>query len=474
MRMKIAIPEYPSKYTGTASCPYGPASTIEGFDVLDKKYRISPFPYFKWLNSNSPVYKPFDDQELYVISTYQYVRDALHSPEIFSSEPFEGKKFPLILSLDDPDHKRIRNIVQSAFTPRAMEKLTPLIDQICDDHTTKLLKSGSCDLITTWALPIALKATGVMTGVSVENINDLTRWATSCAKFFFPASGALYEPGSKEASTIEKLKLAPSIIKMLMRIGIKQSFSLINMVRTLSSKPEKRESPTLLLTADRVALAKDIIEFLSYLGRITKNRRSKPQNEVLDMLISAQGKSNVSDAELMLSLAFIIIAGYVTTMCALGSGVKVLCDQPELFRYLKSNPDKINEFIDEILRMFAPANRIMRRCKKEITIGGITIPKNAQVSLMLGAANWDSSIFPDTDTLDLQRTNIQQHLAFGSGPHHCLGRHLAQLEMETAFRLLLERSEAIELDLSIPPEMITDIGAGVFGYLHLGVNIKSK
>jgi cytochrome P450 len=116
-------------------------------------------------------------------------------------------------------------------------------------------------------------------------------------------------------------------------------------------------------------------------------------------------------------------------------------------RELRADPRLVRNFVEEALRLESPSQGFFRVALKEAELRGVAIPKGSMVHLRFAAANRDPEVFPDPDRLDLHRANAGAHMAFSQGEHHCLGAPLARLELQTAFRALLER----DLDLRLVP-----------------------
>lgn len=142
----------------------------------------------------------------------------------------------------------------------------------------------------------------------------------------------------------------------------------------------------------------------------------------------------------------LVTAGNHMTMGLLGNAMVLLCERPELMDELRAAPELIPDFVEEALRMESPVQCAFRRTTGEVSIAGHTLPADAPVATMWGAANQDPKMFPDPRTFDMRRAGVRRHFAFGHGPHFCVGAALARTMARLGFEALLERITDIRLD----------------------------
>lgn len=168
--------------------------------------------------------------------------------------------------------------------------------------------------------------------------------------------------------------------------------------------------------------------------------RLTPDDSLLSTLVHAEidGRS-LNMRELISILWLLFIAGGETTANAIGGGMAILIERPDLIDQIRSDSEKMDAFIEEVLRIKAPATTMFRRATADTEIGGVAIPENAIIETRYGAANLDPEVFPDPETVDLERANSKAHLTFGSGIHICIGNQLARGELRTAFKQLVDR-----------------------------------
>jgi len=159
-------------------------------------------------------------------------------------------------------------------------------------------------------------------------------------------------------------------------------------------------------------------------------------------------------AERMGIAEHLIVGGHETTTSALASGLRLLIEHPEVERRLRSDPAKIRNFVEEVLRLESPSQGFFRYAVEDGVVAGTTIPKGSMVHVRFAAANRDPEVFPDPDVLDLDRPNAGAHMAFSQGEHHCVGAPLARLELQTAFTALLDRFERLEMASDEPLRIV--------------------
>jgi cytochrome P450 len=155
----------------------------------------------------------------------------------------------------------------------------------------------------------------------------------------------------------------------------------------------------------------------------------------------------------------IIPAATDTTTVALIRGLLLLLKYPDMLKELRANPARIPAFIEEMLRIEAPGQSTFRITKRDTHLGGVDIPRGAQILVRVGAANRDPSVFADPATFDMDRKNVRTHLSFGRGHHGCLGVMLARKELGIAFEEILLRLTDIQIiegtDLTFTPSIMT-------------------
>lgn len=174
-------------------------------------------------------------------------------------------------------------------------------------------------------------------------------------------------------------------------------------------------------------------------------RADRDAEDVFSLLTRAEhGDEHLTENELRVFLFTLLVAGSFTTSYLLGNGLLVLAAHPDLLPRLQARPEAVPSFVEEVLRHDPPAQVIQRSAVNQVELAGITIPADATVSVIEGAANRDPSAFADPGRLDLDRDG-PPHLGFGHGPHFCPGAGLARLEAEVTFRHLVASVPGFEI-----------------------------
>jgi len=295
-----------------------------------------------------------------------------------------------MLSTDPPDHTRLRRLVSQAFTLSRVEGLRPRIVEVATELADALGQRDSADLIEDFAFPLPIRVICELLGVAVTDEAKFRRWFRAMISF-----------GPADATR-------------------------------------------------HVAQAA-AIEAAGYLSELLAAKRAEPADDLVSALVAARdGEQVLSEAELMSMVFLLLLAGHETTVNLIGNGVAALLRHPEEFQLLLDRPSLVPAAIEELLRFDGPVHHPAFRFTTEaVTLGGVTVPAGQIVLVALGAANRDPARFADPDRLDVTRGD-GQHLAFGHGPHFCLGAPLARLEARVAFPLLLARFPGLRL--AVPPE----------------------
>ncbi len=364
---------------------------------FDDTYRANPYPRLANLRETCPVYRGSDTNDVVVTSQMEVQRvlrdkDMLSDPR--KSNPDSSIRLlgldldsePSMLFADDPQHKRLRGLVNKAFTPRAVEQMrshvkdvvAELLDEIASTH----LEDGEFDLIEHFAGPVPTVVIAEMLGVDTSRREDFKKWSdTSTATFFNP-------------------------------------------LRTDDQVAAQTEAGDNLWALFREEIAK---------------RREEPQDDLISAMIAAEDSGDrFTEDEIIQQCNLLLIAGNVTTCDLIGNGVKALLDHPEQLEILRNKPELINNAVEEMLRFESPVINSGRIAPQDMEIDGCPVHKGESVMVSLGAANRDPSAHNDPDVFNVERQN-PQHNSFGGGRHFCLGAPLARLEAQEAVGALVQR-----------------------------------
>jgi cytochrome P450 len=186
-------------------------------------------------------------------------------------------------------------------------------------------------------------------------------------------------------------------------------------------------------------------ELIEYMSGIIEERRKSPREDLITALVQSEDEgSRLTRDELLAFTVVLLIAGHETTINLIGNGMIALLNEPEQAGLLRERPELIESAVEEFLRYDSPVQGVIRVAAAEVALGGVQVKAGDALIVMLGAANRDPARFRDPDRLDIERADAR-HLAFGLGPHFCLGAPLARLEAQVSFRALMSRFERIEL-----------------------------
>jgi cytochrome P450 len=189
-----------------------------------------------------------------------------------------------------------------------------------------------------------------------------------------------------------------------------------------------------------------LLDFAAYFNRMTADRRAHPASDLASTIANAAiGGEPLGDLQTMSYYVIVATAGHDTTSSSLAGGLEALLRNPDELRALREDPGLIDNAADEMIRWVSPVRHFMRYAQEDAEIGGTAIRAGERLLLSYLSGNRDEAVFPDPFRFDVRRKNADQHIAFGTGVHFCLGAHLARMELRAFFRELLPRLQSIEL-----------------------------
>jgi len=371
--------------------------------------RDDPFPVFAEVRELGPVHEVTlaDGHPAWLVVRHDEARAALNDPRLSKdmhaafatgaglvAEGLPGPAFARhMLSVDPPDHTRLRRLVSATFSPRRIEALRPRVQAVVDGLLDDIAAHGPdsrVDLVAAFAFPLPFTVICELLGVP--------------------------EP--------ERAPLGRGLTGMLV------------------------PTPTPAQYA-RAKQASDAV--VAMLHALVETKQEQPGEDLISGLISARdGDERLDHQELLSTIFQLIVAGHDTTTTLIGNSVVALLRHPEQLARLRADSGKIPAAIEEFLRYDAPVpHSTFRYAIEPVQIGDLTIPAGAQVVISLAAANRDPDRYADPDRLDIDRAD-SRHLAFGHGIHHCLGAVLARMEGQLALASLLRRFP--ELRLAVPAD----------------------
>ncbi|RZT83312.1 cytochrome P450 [Pseudonocardia sediminis] len=343
----------------------------------------------------------------WAVTRHDDVRHVLRSPQDFSSSlgatqirdpdpgdlPFIRR---MILNMDPPEQVRLRTLVTGAFTRRRMEAFSEVVAARAARLLDAVAGDGGCELTSQVTDAFPLQNLSDLLGVPEADRPELLRWTNRVIGY--------QDPEHAEVQTDEH------------------------------GRPLNPRSPAAL--ADMFGYAESLAEL----------KRREPADDVMTALVNAEvdGES-LTDAELKMFFFLLVIAGNDTVRSALPGGVLALVEHPEAYARLRADPSLLPGAIEEVLRWNPPVLTFRRTATRDLTLAGREIAAGDKVVVYHCSAHRDERRFPEPDVFDIDRTP-NEHLAFGQGPHLCLGAHFARLQMRVFFTAFLTRLPAVGLD----------------------------
>jgi cytochrome P450 len=380
------------------------SEVIAALTAWGAHHRDDPFALYADVRRRGPVHQVtlVDGHEAWLVVHHDQARAALNDPRLSKdmhaalvanaavvSEGLPGPAFARhMLTVDPPDHTRLRGLVSRAFSPRRIESLRPRIQTIVDDLLDGIAADGAntrVDLVSRFAFPLPFTVICELLGV----------------------------PESDRAA------LGRGLTRLLVPTETPQQYA-------------------------KAKLASD--EVVALLEQLVELKAGAPGDDLVSALIAARdGDERLDTRELLSTIFQLIVAGHDTTASFIGNSVVALFRNPSQLVALREDPERLTTALEEFLRFDAPVpHSTFRYAVEPVELGGVTIPAGAQVIISLAAANRDERVYDDPEELDIDRTRVR-HVAFGHGIHFCLGAPLARLEGHIALGTLLRRFPRLQL-----------------------------
>ena len=377
----------------------------DDIDLMDGHwYAQQPYELWKWMRENAPVY--WDPKgEVWGITRYEDVLAIEKDPKTYSSfkapRP-HGDPLPMMISMDDPLHTRRRKLVNKGFTPRRVRDHEQTIRRLCSEIIDRVCEKGECDFVWDIAAPLPLLLIADMLGFPPESYDDLLKWSDDMMRGTTVGDEAAMELAHMAGFAFREFQL----------------------------------------------------------GVIADRRSKPPQDDLVSILCYAEvDGEKLDDESIIQESLLILIGGDETTRHVITDGMITLLDHPDQKELLASKPELMDNAVEELLRWVTPIKNMARTVMREHELRGQTLHEGDQVMLMYPAANRDPEVFEDPDTFDVKR-KINQHLAFGFGPHFCLGASLARIELKTMFTELLQRLPDLQLAGPAEPRRASNFISG--------------
>ena len=378
-------------------------------------YREEPFSWYRKMRRDSPV---ASDGNLVLVFRYEDCKEILDNFRVFSSQfrDFMEKDVasmlntlasPSILILDPPKHTKMRNLVSRAFTPKKIASYEPEIRRI-SDYLINSIRGEKFDLVTSLAYPLPVLVISKILGVPEENMTIFKEWSD---------------------------KLAMN----LGRIGIDMELQK---------------------------------EMAAYFEKLIEERRHNLGDDLISLLIESEVDGERLTKQDITGFSILLLAaGNETTTNLIGNSFLTLSENPGTFNTLREKPELITSAVEETLRYRSPVQSTRRVSKEDYTLGDFVIRKGNFVSVYLGSANRDESVFEEPERFIPERKD-NRHIAFGEGVHFCLGAPLARLEAKVALEAITEKFSEVKVHQPDPDlRLDSDI---MYGYRNLAAEVEKS
>lgn len=379
--------------------PPGVVNSIIELSAFNPAARDNPHPMLKAMRETCPVFRD-ETAKVWFLSRYGDVRETVNDrsfvrhptkaePGSISArfvEEGQGRR-PSILFLDDPDHARIRQPLAKAFYAR-INRMRPEIEAMIDKVIEAAPASGPFDLMEKIAVPVPVLVIARILGVDEDRLADFRQWS-------------------------EEVILG------------------LNPVRT----PEEDK-----------ALEHGSAALDAYFTELMAARRAQPEDDLVSDMVAlkAAGEADMEDEELRTNLEALLVGGNLTTTDLIGNGVWLFLTHPAQLASLKADPSLAAQAVEEVLRYEAPVSVTSRIVAEDREVAGCPMKKGQPVWMSLAGANRDPDVFEAPEDFDITRKRTG-HVAFGGGPHICIGAPLARIEARHVYLKMFERWPELKL-----------------------------
>lgn len=369
--------------------------------LSDPETQRCPYPLYQKLQADSPVYWD-EGLKVFIVTGYELIRQAATDVQTFSSEgsasfPYESKAAeavaairsqtyattPLTVSQDPPIHTEYRGIMNGVLSRARMRDAAPLVQSYVSRFIGEMVAKKEADFVEEYAVRLPFAVICTMLGLKEDMWSKVRQWADS---YTAPLFGTI--------SAADEIRCAHLFVE-------RQRYF-----------------------EEQVALYRETQD---------------PCDNLVSALALARRQDGalLSVADVLSMIEQFVVAGAETTKNALASGAYLMAQDPSIVQALRSDERKVDSFVEEVLRLRAPAQAMMRLATRDTQLAGVLIPKGSRVMLRFGAGNVDASKFPDPERCDIARGNARSHLTFGYGIHTCQGAPLARSELAFTFRTLV-------------------------------------
>ena len=414
---------------------------MDHFDPLDPEVIADPYPWYRWLLSEAPVYHD-EANALWVLSRYDDVLAATRALAALSSEQgvaYRRLGLPMMISMDPPDHTRLRSIVSREFTPKSLERWRPIVERLAREAVDRLVDGDKADFVAAVASPFPVAVIAEILGVPHEDLPLLRRVSDDFIEGF-----KIGQEKSRVAGRFMDLMSRRSVVTRVSSLGMRHPLAMRSFLAVTSLIVRTAEGRGGRWFDDLNRVPRAVADLQDYCVDLVRERQRRPADDLLSKLIAATPEGQLSASEIFWFFALLLIAGHETTTSLLSNLVLALQDHPGEWEALRRDPALVPAAVNEALRYDAPVQGFFRSALTRYAVGDREIPEGARVLLLFGAANRDPRKYPDPDVFRAAR-NPDDHLAFGGGIHFCLGASLARMEGAAVLGELVRRVRGFEL-----------------------------
>jgi len=370
------------------------------FDPFSAEMIADPYPWYAGLHAGPRVLH-LERWGVWVLSRHQDVTAAVRDHARLSSA--EGVTFvraplPMMLTMDPPDHERLRRIAGREFAPRDIHRFRPTIEAFVKDGMDAMASGDVGDAVEHLAIPVPIRVMAFILGVPAVDIPLLRGMADDL---------------------IHGFKLNPGSPQLVVESADSTSY-------------------------DFARIGGAIAQIHAYFSEMIAERRRVPAEDLVTRLIQPADEGTLTPDELLWFCLLLLVAGIETTTNLIGNMTIALAGNPDEWRRIREQPDLIPSAVLEALRFDSPIQTFYRGAVAPYQVDDVEIPSGSRVLLPFGAANRDPAHYPEPDLFKADRNPVD-HIAFGGGIHRCLGASLAELEGRIVLEQLVHRADVIEI-----------------------------
>jgi cytochrome P450 len=391
-----------------------PTEELHEFNPMVSPHREDPHLFYKWSRAEQPLcFSPA--LNAYMVTRYADVKAVVDDPETFSSanaipvmwtnppevlEALDGivPEASTVVNADEPQHAPLRHALNHAFSGRRVRQQLPAMKERATALIDAFLPTGRADLVGGYSDPYVQFVVSRVFGIPAEDVDLVQSWTDDYMLLMNP--------------------LAP--------------------------------------VDGKVAAARHLHDYQDYVDAMAADRRENPREDFMsDLVHGGEGFPPVSHGDLHYMFRGLRFAGHDTTRDLMTSALLLMLDDNRaLWEQSLADRTVLPRIIEETLRRDAPHRGLMRITTRDSVLDGVTLPAGTSLLLLFGSANRDETRFDHPDGVDLDRPNVREHLAFGSGIHQCPGAQLARTEVRVAIETLLDRLPTLRLAKGYAPTYI--------------------